>query len=73
MSASYLDLLGGRRARPPATGLLALGLATALPTIATGIAEWHATSGTGGGYLGGHLSLVHKVGTADPHLRRSAA
>jgi hypothetical protein len=39
MSASYLDLLGGRRARPAATGLLALGLATALPTIATGTVD----------------------------------
>ena len=111
-STSLLDLFGGRRSRPAATGLLAFGLATALPTAAAGVAEWRATAGgarrvgvvhaavnttalvlytsslaarlrgrqgrasllsvvggivaTAGGYLGGHLSLVRKVGTADP-------
>jgi hypothetical protein len=116
MSANYLDILGGRRGRSAATTLIAIGVATAVPTVATGLAEWHATSGrprrvgvahaavnggafllyagslaarlggrhragvalalaggvaaTTGGYLGGHLSLVHKVGTADARLRR---
>ena len=116
MSASYIDLIGGRRGRPAATALVAIGVATAVPTVATGLAEWHATSGrprrvgvahaainggalvlyagslaarlagrhgagvalglaggvaaTTGGYLGGHLSLVHRVGTVDERLRR---
>ncbi len=112
LSATLLDLVGGRRARPAATGLIGFGIATALPTAAAGMAEWttagersrrvgvvhacvnlSATSlyaasllarlrgrhrrgvafalagGTAawiGGYLGGHLSLVRKIGTADP-------
>ncbi len=112
ISATLLDLFGGRRARPAATGLVAFGLAMTLPTAAAGLAEWrsagivsrrvgvvhvalNATATTlyaasllarlrgeyrrgvalalaGGGaawvsgYLGGHLSLVRKVGTADP-------
>ena len=41
-SANLIDLAGGRRGRPFATGLLAVGCAAALPTIATGVAEWRA-------------------------------
>jgi hypothetical protein len=109
-----LDLFGGRRARAAATGLLTFGVASALPTAMSGLAEWQPTTGparrvgvvhaavnttalglygsslasrlvgrhrlavglalaggvtaTVGGYLGGHLSLVLKVGTADPAL-----
>ena len=112
MSASLLDLVGGRGARPASQRLIGFGLLAAAPTVATGLAEWQATSGgarrvgvvhagvngaatalyasswvarrrgrhatgvllgvvggvvaTFGGYLGGHLSLVRKVGTADP-------
>jgi hemerythrin superfamily protein/uncharacterized membrane protein len=111
-SASLLDLFGGRRSRPAATGLVAFGLAMTVPTAATGVAEWKAVgpasrrvglvhaaaNGTAtwlyalslvarlrgkhrrgvvfglaggavatlGGYLGGHLSIVRKMGTADP-------
>jgi len=111
-SVSLLDVFGGRRARPAATGLLAFGIATALPTALSGLAEWRRTTGatrragvahaianstalalytfslvarlrgghrvgtllaiaggvaaTAGGYLGGHLSIALKVGTADP-------
>jgi uncharacterized membrane protein len=112
MSASLLDFLGGRRSRPAATMLMGLGVAMAVPTAATGLAEW-SSAGTRaqrvgvvhaavnlaagslyalsfasrllgrhksgvkwglaggsiawiGGYLGGHLTLVMKVGTADP-------
>ena len=43
-SAILLDLLGGEQARPAAHRLVALGLVGALPTAATGLAEW---SGTG--------------------------
>ena len=41
-SANLVDLAGGRRGRPFATGLLAVGCAAVLPTIATGVAEWRA-------------------------------
>lgn len=119
MSANYVDVFGGRRARPAATGLLAGGLLAALPTIASGLAEWRTTRGaprrvgvahaavngagfmlylaslvlrlrgrhraavgvgllggvtvTAGGYLGGHLSLVHKISSFDPALGPPAA
>lgn len=43
-SAVVLDLLGGKDARPAARRLLGLGLAAALPTAATGLAEWRETS-----------------------------
>jgi uncharacterized membrane protein len=39
-SASVLDLLGGRSARPAAQKLLGLGVLSAIPTAATGLAEW---------------------------------
>ena len=111
-SAAVLDLVPARRFRPAATLLIAAGLAGVAPTVATGIAEWHASDvpsqrvgvvhaaanslattlyvgslvsrllgghrtgvtlgyagfGTAmlGGYLGSHLSIVRKVGTADP-------
>jgi uncharacterized membrane protein len=113
-STSLLDLFGGERSRRAATGLLAFGVAAALPTAAAGLAEFVATReearrvavvhasvnstalllysaslvarrrgrhgaavalgvaggllAIAGGYLGGHLSLVQKVGTADGGL-----
>ncbi len=116
-STTLLDLFGGPRARPAATGLLAFGLAAAIPTALAGLAEWRATEGaarrvgivhagintgalalysaslvtrlrgryraatvlgvaggvtaTVGGYAGGHLSLVRKIGTADPVFAES--
>jgi uncharacterized membrane protein len=39
VSTSLLDLLGGRRARGAATRTLAFGVVTAVPTVATGLAE----------------------------------
>ncbi len=114
MSANFLDVFGGARARGAAAGLMAGGLLAALPTAASGAAEWRRTRGgarrvgaahaglngagmllyagslalraagrrrtavavglaggvavTASGYLGGHLSLVHKLGGADPTL-----
>lgn len=44
MSATLLDLFGGRRSRPAAQGLVAFGVATALPTVASGIVEWRRTA-----------------------------
>ena len=111
MSASFLDLFGGRDARRPAQRLVGFGLLAAAATAAAGLAEWRATGGgarrvgvvhasvngtatalygsswlarrrgahraamalgvagglvaTTGGYFGGHLSLVRKIGTTD--------
>jgi uncharacterized membrane protein len=44
-STTMLDLFGGRRARPAAELLLAVGLVTAVPTVVTGFAEWSTTKG----------------------------
>lgn len=114
LSATLLDLFGGRAARPAATGLIAFGLAMTVQTAAAGVAEWRAAGDASrrvgivhaganvtatslyaasmlsrlrgrhrrgvtlavaggsaawvGGYLGGHLSLVRKIGTADPRF-----
>ena len=40
VSASLLDVLGGPQARPAATRLVGIGLAAAVPTAVTGLAEW---------------------------------
>lgn len=119
LSATLLDLFGGRASRPAATALIGFGLAMTMPTAAAGVAEWRA-SGQGsrrvgvvhaavnvtatslyaasmlarlrrrhrrgvmlalaggsaawiGGYLGGHLSLVRKIGTADPAFGPAAS
>lgn len=44
-SAAVLDLLGGRRARGAADLLVAVGLVSALPTAAAGVADWSDTYG----------------------------
>lgn len=41
-SAGLLDLLGGRRSRPAARRLIALGLLATAPTAAAGLADWSA-------------------------------
>jgi uncharacterized membrane protein len=40
LSASLLDLVGGKAARPAARRLIGIGILNALPTAATGLAEW---------------------------------
>ena len=45
MSATVLDLVGGRSARPAARRLVGFGVLTAVPTALTGLAEWSHTSG----------------------------
>lgn len=45
MCSSLVDLVGGRRSRPVAEGLLAFGIAAAVPTAMSGAAEWAATAG----------------------------
>jgi uncharacterized membrane protein len=44
MSATLLDLFGGRRARAAAQGLVAFGVAAAVPTVASGLVEWRRTA-----------------------------
>jgi hypothetical protein len=44
-SASILDLIGGKDARPGAELLTAIGTLSAVPTVATGLAEWASTTG----------------------------
>jgi uncharacterized membrane protein len=44
-SASVLDLIGGRRAEGGADALVALGLVSAVPTVAAGLADWSDTDG----------------------------
>jgi nitrite reductase/ring-hydroxylating ferredoxin subunit/uncharacterized membrane protein len=39
-SAMVLDFVGGRRARPAADVLVAVGIATAVPTAVTGLSDW---------------------------------
>jgi uncharacterized membrane protein len=41
LSVNLLDLFGGERSRSAATGLLTFGVAMALPTAVTGLAEWY--------------------------------
>jgi uncharacterized membrane protein len=58
---SLLDLFGGRRSRPAATGLLSFGVAAAVPTVAAGLAELRAATGQAR-----RVSVVHAAvnGTA---------
>lgn len=39
-SASLLDVIGGTRTRPAATALVGLGVVSAVPTVASGLAEF---------------------------------
>ncbi len=43
-SAVALDVVGGRQSRPAATRLVGLGIAAAVPTALTGLAEWGIAS-----------------------------
>src|SRR5213594_3398248 len=42
-SATILDLVGGRRSQPAADVLVAVGVATALPTALAGLSDWTDT------------------------------
>ena len=44
-STTILDLIGGRKGRPAADALLALGLISAVPTAAAGASDWSDTIG----------------------------
>lgn len=56
-STNVLDLVGGAQSRPASRRLLALGLAAAVPTAVTGLAEWGAAAGQRERRVG----LVHAV------------
>jgi uncharacterized membrane protein len=43
MSASLLDLIGGKAGRRPAEKLIGFGLVASLPTVAAGLADWVQT------------------------------
>lgn len=45
-SGSLLDLFGGERAQPAADALVTLGVVSALPTAAAGLADWSDTYGS---------------------------
>jgi uncharacterized membrane protein len=67
-SASVLDLVGGRRSRRAATMLVALGVISAVPTAASGLADF-----TGLGPARRRVAVVHAVanGTATVLYARS--
>ena len=56
-SAMVLDFVGGKRGRPAADRLVALGVVTALPTAVSGLADWSDTLGEER-----RLGLVHAAG-----------
>ncbi len=45
-SAWILDLVGGKSARPAAQQLTALGVLSAVPTVASGLSDWSDTQGS---------------------------
>lgn len=65
-SATVLDLVGGARAQPAARRLTGLGLASVVPTAASGLAEWALTDGpeTRVGSLHAALNLASVGGYA---------
>lgn len=58
-SAFVLDLFGGPRAQPAADGLIALGLVSAIPTAAAGLADWSDLP-----QRGRRVGVVHAVANA---------
>jgi nitrite reductase/ring-hydroxylating ferredoxin subunit len=45
LSASALDLLGGKRSESAATTLVGVGVVSAVPTVAAGLSDWSDTIG----------------------------
>jgi nitrite reductase/ring-hydroxylating ferredoxin subunit/uncharacterized membrane protein len=58
-SATIVDLLGGRSGRRAADTLIAVGLLSALPTVAAGLADWSDTYGPAQ-----RIGLVHASANA---------
>lgn len=63
MGASFLDLFGPRGAAPAAQRLVAFGLVSSLPTIATGLADWRTSRG-GARRLGAAHAVSSSLATA---------
>jgi uncharacterized membrane protein len=63
-SASTLDLLGGRRARPAARRLVGLGVLSAVPTFLAGIAEFGTIRSPEGRRLAAAHAAANAAGTA---------
>jgi nitrite reductase/ring-hydroxylating ferredoxin subunit/uncharacterized membrane protein len=59
ISASALDVLGGKRAEPAADQLVVIGTLTALPTIAAGLSDWAELWG-----VQQRVGSVHALGNA---------
>ena len=45
VTATYLDLVGGRKGRASAQQAVGLGVVSALPAVATGLSDWFDTAG----------------------------
>lgn len=60
-SATVLDLVGGARSQRAADVLVGLGLASAVPTVAAGLADWSDTD-TGSGRIGVVHAFANGVG-----------
>jgi nitrite reductase/ring-hydroxylating ferredoxin subunit/uncharacterized membrane protein len=58
-SAMAIDFLGGAKGQQAADRLVALGVLTALPTVASGLADWSDTIGEDR-----RLGLAHAIGNA---------
>lgn len=58
MAATFLDVFGPPGSRRAARRLVGLGLAAAVPTLATGVAEWRRTAGPTR-----RLGVVHGLGS----------
>ena len=63
LSASLLDVVGGRHARVPAQRLVGVGVLATLPTAATGLSDWADTHGRARRVGLVHL-VVNSMGTA---------
>lgn len=62
LAAGLLDVVGGRKGRPAAQRLVALGLAAAVPTALTGMSDWGADAARDPRTR--RVGVVHAVGNA---------
>ena len=61
-SAVMLDWLGGKQSRPAAERLIALGLASAVPTVTSGYSDWADTEVASGSVR--RIGIVHAAANA---------
>jgi uncharacterized membrane protein len=62
LSASVLDVIGGRSSRPASRRLIGVGLVLSVPTAASGMADWSHASHTDARVR--RLGVVHAAGNA---------